>query len=439
MRPGLRFKITDLFVVTLSVAIGCAVAQTPQLSWTDGAFLTVTFVVAVLAGQECLVLDRLRKTTGSMASLTREQRFELSFLAWSRFTVVALLALIVSVDLLNRLAIITLPEGDGWQSDGQWGRAALIDLALLICLCSPTLPWRPAPRSLGRILISLFASLAAIVWAAIALTDSTVIHFLVFLAIEGIESAQPSRFTHIVPQKNEWTFAWLLIAQSLVVLALALTLRALARHWSGPLRWRLTLVVVMLLGTALLAAGMWTLLTVYFREISPPMFEGILVGPVHRWFVAALIIGVSCVAWSYLALRDDFAHRQSAAEIPVDWPSLRVLGPALVFAFYGMYGVFVATAVMEGPFGDAVDWETLLYFLNYPMYFCSFAVWVTAAVQLWRLWKTRRDTPRVVLYGITPGALATVALLSVLLGAIGGAVLAWTSFALWLTPWYLWP
>jgi hypothetical protein len=443
MRPGLRFKITDLFVVTLSVAIGCAVAQTPQLSWSDGVFLSVTFMVAVLTGQECLALDRLRKaecSIASMASLTREQRFELAFLAWSRFTVVTLLALTLSVDLLHRLAIITLPEGDSWPSDGQWGRAALIDLALLVCLCSPTLPWRPAPRSLGRTLISLVASLAAIFWAAIALTDTTLIHFLVFIAVEGIEFAQPSRFTRIVPQENKSTFAYLLIAQSLLVLALAVTLRALARQWTSPLRWRLTLVLVLLLGTVLLAAGTWTLITGYFREISPAMFEGIVIGPVHRWLVTALIIGISSVAWTYLALRDGFAHGQSAAEIPVNWPFLRFLGPVLVFAFYGVYGVLVATALVENPFfEDTFDWETLFYLLGYPMYFFPFAVWVTAAVQLWRLWKSRRAVPRVVLYGITPSALATVASFSILLGALGGAVLAWTSFALWLTPWYLWP
>jgi hypothetical protein len=437
MRPGLRFKITDLFVATLSVAIGCAVAQTPQLSWSDGVFLSVTFLVAVLTGQECLALDRLRK---AMASLTREQRFELWFLAWSRFTVVTLLALTSSVDLLHRLAIITLPEGDSWQSDGQWGRAAMMDLALIICLCSPTLPWRPPPRSLGRTLISLVASLAAIVWAAIALTDSALVHFLVFIAIEGIEFAQPSRFAHIVPEENKWTFAYLLIAQSLVVLALAFTLSALARRWTSSLRWRLTLVVVLLLGIAVLAAGTWTLITGSFREISPAMFEGIVIGPVHRWLVVALIIGVSCVAWTYLALRDGFAQRQSAAEIPVNGPLLRVLRPALVFAFYSVYGVLVATALVENPFfEDTFDWETLFYLLGYPMYFFPFAVWVTAAVQLWRLWKSRRALPHVVLYGITPGALATVASFSILLGALGGAVLAWTSFALWLTPWYRWP
>lgn len=440
MQPGFHFKITDLFVVTLSVAIGCAAAQTPQLSWSDGVFLSVTFMVAVLTGQECLALDRLRKTMASMASLTREQRFELSFLAWSRFTVVALLALILSVDLLNRLAIITLPEGDGWQTDGQWGRAALMDLALIICLCSPTLPWRPPPRSLGRTLISLVASLAAIIWAAIALTDSSVVHFLVFIAIEGIESAQPSRFTHIVPQQTEWTFAWLLIAQSLVVLALAFSLRALARHWTSSLRWRLTLVVVLLLGTAWLAAGTWRLITGHFREISPAMFEGILIGPVHRWIVAALLIGVSSVAWTYLAVRVPSSAAKAPAAITIHSSAPRALRPALVLVLYSLLSVPAAIDAMN-PFGNTtdLDWSALLSSLAYPQYFLPLAVWVTAAVQLWRLWKSRRAVPRVVLYGITPQALATVASFSVLLGAIGGAVLAWTSFALWLTPWYLWP
>jgi len=74
----------------------------------------------------------------------------------------------------------------------------------------------------------------------------------------------------------------------------------------------------------------------------------------------------------------------------------------LVFAFYGVYAVLVATALVDGPFGDTFDWQMLFSVLIFPMYSFPLAVSLTAALQLWRLWKCRRDVPRVVLHGIAP-------------------------------------
>jgi hypothetical protein len=376
--------------------------------------------------------------------MTRDQRFEQVFLVSSRLAAVAILAITLSFDLLSRLEVISLPEADDWPADGQWSRSALIDLTLLICICSPTLARWPAAPSLRRTLINIAAGVAAIAWALIALTESTFIHFLVFLAVQGMESAQPARFVHIAPQQSEWAFAYHLIAESLLVSALAFLLRALARHWSARLRWRIALVAGLLLGILWLAVQTWGLITHELREISPGTFEGIEFGPVHRWLASAVLLIVCCVAWSYLQLRAASSSApapvKSPAELTIDESVSRMLSPILVLLLYSALAVPAAIDAMD-PFGNATeyDWSSLLSALAYPQYFLQFAVWLTAAVQLWRNWKSRGNTARLVLYGVAPTAFFTVASLSVLLGAVGGAVLAWTSFALWLTPWYVWP
>src|SRR5687768_3659133 len=114
MPYGLRFKLTDLFVFTLAIALGCAAAQAPDLNWWDGAVVTVCVVVAVIAGRECIAINHART---SAVLLTNDQRFELTFLAWGRFAVVLLLAAALSLEMLHRQRAIELPEGPDFFSE----------------------------------------------------------------------------------------------------------------------------------------------------------------------------------------------------------------------------------------------------------------------------------------------------------------------------------
>ena len=205
MRFGLRFRISDLLDFTLSIALGCAAARASELSWLDGTMVTLCALVAVTAGRECIALERARSSTDS---LTQDHRFELTFLAWGRFLTVLLLVAVQSLDLLHKQQVIGLPEGEDFFGEvGKTARSGLIELALIICLCSPTFPRQKRLSWHWRTGVTLLAWIGAVVWGVIVLTDATLVHFLVYSAIQGIESAQPARFARSASQQAEWVFA----------------------------------------------------------------------------------------------------------------------------------------------------------------------------------------------------------------------------------------
>ena len=126
----LRYKVTDLLLVTVAVGLGCAATQAANISWDDGAFLTVALLVGFITARESMALDHARRTT---SALSADQRYELAFLAWGRFAVVITLFLVMAIDFLARQNAIDLPEDEnGFEVTGQRAlgadRSGLADL-----------------------------------------------------------------------------------------------------------------------------------------------------------------------------------------------------------------------------------------------------------------------------------------------------------------------
>jgi hypothetical protein len=191
-----------------------------------------------------------------------------------------------------------------------------------------------------------------------------------------------------------------------------------------------------ILGLAELAIATVYLLTHEFREIAPAMFEGIVVGPAHRWITCAKLVVFGMVAFAYLQVRTS-QPAESRIDIILPRSTLaRWIRPILVLSVYSLAGILAYMAILEDFMFRPTIWSELLSYALYTNYYLPVAVWVTAVDQLVCCWRHRKRGSAVTIVGLPRTQFATIATLSVALGIAGSVVLVWTSFALWLTPWY---
>jgi hypothetical protein len=200
---------------------------------------------------------------------------------------------------------------------------------------------------------------------------------------------------------------------------------------------RIVLFTAISLALGALANVSVRLTTIELGRLSPSTREGVVLGPIHRWIAAGIVVGVGCWAWSYLALR---RIRISATPQSVPLPDsrrARVLAPALVFCVFTILGAVFGYEF----FRDDVPVQTWLdYFwaFSFTEYFLPFAVWLTSGSLLVRAWRNRGAEAAVVVYGVRPAQFATLLCFNLAAASLAGFLAAWAAFALWLTPWYRW-
>ncbi len=103
---------------------------------------------------------------------------------------------------------------------------------------------------------------------------------------------------------------------------------------------------------------------------------------------------------------------------------------------YSVAGVYAYAAIIENSFFKPPTWEEILWYALYPNFYLPIAVWITAAWQCIRCWRQQGTPSGVTIVGLPLAQFATIAAFCVALGIVGSAILVWTAFALWLTPWY---
>lgn len=199
-----RFRISELLYVTATIAAGCGVAQLRSLSWPFGAFITAIIMSIPLIVRESLALHRAAK---SSTAASRDERFELSFLAWSRLVALLIFVAAVAWHVLEAAELISsIANDDSFElhDPGPRGRSALLYMSFIICITSPTL-LAPLRRSnIWKLIIDVAAIAAAIALATIILWNETFIEALVYIAIRGVEQAAP---TGALPPGREIQFA----------------------------------------------------------------------------------------------------------------------------------------------------------------------------------------------------------------------------------------
>ena len=441
----LRFQISELLYVTTAIAAGCGVAQLRSLSWPFGALVTATILSIPLIVRESLALHRAAR---SRTTISRDERFELRFLAWSRVVALAIFVAAVAWHVLEAAELISpIANDDSFDlhDPGPRGRSALLYLSLLVCITSPTL-LAPLRRSnVWKLIIELAAFAAAIALATIILWNETFIEALVYIAIRGVEQAEPAGAQ---PPGREIQFACTFLAGTAAsILLVILANRVIARSWERRrLRMAFLFAAVAAGGTLAWVAG-WLTATV-LPQLSPAMHETIGLGPVYRWFATAALIGLVSCAWTYLVIRRS-RPRDELTIVPVPESRYgRVTVPAVAFvalSFAGLAAIyeayqFVFRIVPQKSGGMILtgDWRDLVWTLASTENLLPVAAWLMAGLLLSRAWRKRRESPSVMAYGLPLGQLTVLLCCNVMLIPVAGFLAAWASFALWLTPWYRW-
>jgi hypothetical protein len=440
-----RFRISELLFVTAAIAAGCAIAQITTLAWSFGALVTAIILSIPLIVRESVALNRAARFS---TAASRDERFELRFLAWGRLLALLILVAAVGWQLLEAAELIaSIANDDAFElhDPGPRGRSALLYMSLLVCITSPTL-LAPLRRSnVWKLFIDVAAIAAAIALATIILWNDTFIEALVYIAIRGVEQAEP---TGALPPGREIQFAYTFLAgTAAAIVVVILSNRAITRWWERQ-RLRVALLfATAAAGGALAWLGAWLTNTV-LPQLSPAMHETIGLGPLYRWLPTVVLIVLASYTWTYLVIRRSRScDKLTIVPVPIAGYT-RVAVPAVIIvaltalglaAFYETYQLIFRMLPAKG--GGTIasgNWQDVLWMLALTENFLPFAAWLLACLLLFRAWKTRRTEPAVQTYGLPPGKFATLLCLNLLLISVTGFLAAWASFALWLTPWYRW-
>ncbi|NQT14209.1 MAG: hypothetical protein HQ582_15750, partial [Planctomycetes bacterium] len=188
-RRRFQFSLGGLMVFVTGVAVGLSMAGMQTLDWTHGILgAVVAWIVVGLLVQAC----DLWGTFHGRRDLSSDERFGWRFAVFWRVVVVCLLAGYYLLAALLHLKVIALAEPDGiFDLVG----ANLREGILLVCLVTVVFSVLPARqterRGRGSVVLDLAGAAAGVVVCAIVCWDRTCIQFLVAIAIQGIETAQP--------------------------------------------------------------------------------------------------------------------------------------------------------------------------------------------------------------------------------------------------------
>ncbi len=226
----LRFQVIDLLLLTLVVGLGCAVAQLERMSWNDGVFFSIALAIAFTTARECL---QLNGAALGEVQLTPDQNFQRRVLVSGRLFAATLLVSLLAVRMLVWHDVIELPEDPAadWPV-GARSREALLQLALLVCIADPTFPTIRLERSAWRTSIAALGVPILLALAVIVLTQVTLVHYLVYIAVKGMAAAEPPQFTRLTTSTEEASFAYSLIVQFTIVLLLFIGTQWLAIEWT---------------------------------------------------------------------------------------------------------------------------------------------------------------------------------------------------------------
>ncbi len=441
---AVRFQVSQLLYLTAAIAAGCGVAQFPSLSWPFAALITAIVLSIPLIVRESMALHR---AAGSSTTISRDERFELRFLAWGRL--VALLVFVAAVawqvlEAADLVAPIANDDSFELHDPGPRGRSALLYLSLLVCITSPTLLAPLRKSNVWKLIVDVAAIAAAIALGTIILWNETFIEALVYIAIRGVETAEP---TGALPPGLEVQFAYTFLAgTAAAVLLVILANRAITRWWEQPRLRMAFLFAAVAAGGSLVWVAAW-LTTTVLPQLSPAMHETIGIGPSFHWLPAVALIGLASCAWTYQVIRRSRSDTSAIVPVPISngtrftvpamvFLALTALGLAEVYEIYQV--IFRMLPAKSGGTLFAGDWRDFVWLLASTEHILPIAAWLMAGLLLVRAWTGRRTDPAVLAYGLPPGQFAALWCLNLLLISVTGFFAAWASFAVWLTPWYRW-
>lgn len=300
-----NFSLRQILVAFVAVAIGLAIWRLPKGDWIDVPLATLSFYYALSLFRHAAAAWHLLSDNPDVPCDQRwGGRLQLAAIVGSACLLVA--TWVIRILAANEV-LLQQPHGDplGYVQLAVLPR----DLAVLTMLAATGFSYRRTrPTRAVRTRQSIYAVLvAAAVFVGLTLyeADRTFITFLVYIAVQGIELAQPAKL--LPPELNVSNavrvrhFTLTSLAGLAVLITNLLLIAGLTKAWER--RWRRWVLL------ALLAIGLpseiWISSELAGRDIwrlSPAMAEAIRVPPTVIALVAGLVL-VSALAmlWPILA------------------------------------------------------------------------------------------------------------------------------------------
>lgn len=432
-----RFSLRQILVAMAVLAVGFSIVRLPGGRWYDVPLLVLSFYFVVSLWREAAAT---RRRLAARANLPREQ------LWGGRIFVVALVGtatVLVGSWIYTFLAAGNLvPES--WQDDDLvfgWLLTTPEDVTVLSLLAAVGLgTWRLPHRAtpLRQRVFSALAAVAALILLLVAWAEKTLLWFLVYIAVSGVEAAQPSHF--LSPELNESTFLRMqrFAAGGVIGLSLAvanvLLIAALVAWWRKA-RLRLPLLVLLTAGLAAEGAAAVWIGGPGLRQLSPPMQEAVRFPPLAPALLGGTMVGLAAGAFAWRLLAKPASLD---ASVPVvarpSYLHEHWLG-CLLLGIVAAAGTAIATIILvnEPPaWHTRFDWQWVTYALIYrPAAYIWLAAIIGGFALAWVHWNRRKQPAEELLPSVDPAQFA-VLMASLLIAVIAAApIVAAVSVSYW--------
>ena len=448
-----RISLSQAFLLLACFSVGLVanIGPTTQLlgeNFLDtftrflGLVQGLTFTMGAVA-----ILPMLWKQASAMKQLLRGSddsiancHFSLYFALVWRIAVSVVLAICLSVDVLASQQAFSLPQTYFFAASVGWyplvyTKYVCIIVALGACLDQFRAPAPIRARSVGRVILEWLSS---VVLALLVLPRGLMILLLVYLALHGVEAAQPAAYHRPGASPNfhtegYWLF-WLALAEVLsLAVATALWTMTVARHnQSKAIKYSVRAI-------ALIAFSFPALFSCwYFMEglpvISPDFSAGGLESRWWHWAEAAILLAFLIPAGTYRVISTTATVvGLNIAEHLAESTSFLMTTMTKLLALSGAMGfiLFPIDLLRLGEtYSEYVD--ILGYCLTDVEGYLPLAVYLLSFQLLWKLRRSGKQPVR--LRAIEAKSFFATCLVLAILIVVGIPTIAAYSFCFWLGP-----
>jgi hypothetical protein len=430
-----QFRLRTLFLLVFCAAVGLA---------AKGLMYPIYTAMVVGLAQQ---INELRLQRDPPGIGERSLSFAISFAIGWRFVLAALLSFCIVFQLLFVRKILQ----DWTRQDLFLSTPPDYDVVAQVCaivVFSNSISRWEGPRldARHRSWATISAWIAGAALAAIVLPHVAMIHFLVHIATQGIESAIPAAFnrTGVFPDQRAQGFRlfWLSVASGCSIVLAAATLSNLSGdHPRSRRRQGLTIAMFLVLLPMPCVFCIWYF-TREFQRISPDLASVHFVGTWPDWLGAATLGTISVTVQAYrLAIAKQprvviATNLHDGGDLPFheSVPSLLYLG-GLGALF--LFGTVRDIGIFKPMYGTASVGELVAGLLQYLPFYLLIALSVLSLQLCWMRWRHRSAPTAWELVALPPRRFFSYWLALALLAIVGLTTISIYCFVFWLGPWYL--
>ena len=436
-----RFTLRGILAVTAAIAVGCTMWPTPGADGFEVVLATVTVCVVFGMLRQSLDLFRAyRECTGLTTAQRNGWRWTILWRLVGSAILTVMLGLQYAINAELIKASMTGPPLDDFMTS--LSADSLLNVIYFVTL---TLVWvsvlrrrRPRePRHPWQHVILVAGIVLGVLLCALVLREINTVTFLVYLAIHGIEAAEPLQFSaelieslriDVAGQITRRTL-FALVALFMSFVALARAVRALrARRRST---WIWGAVFVGALGFEI--QHMRWYLSFGLPRLSPTFSEATRAVFGTGWAEAAGLLAIASAAAAYVLSRDEMTA-DPAADV-VFTPQRQYLHEnPMVTATVVVAGILW---LIEGCWDLNTGWsfsllQTIGYMFLYPDFYPYYALGLAALYATFATLRPLSRRPAMQIPGLPLARFLTVWLATWVAAVVAIPVLAIFGFAMWL-------